>query len=190
MERKQIVITAPSGAGKTTIAKRLLAADPRLSFSVSATTRNKRQEEKEGKDYYFMSVDEFRKHIEQNDFVEWEEVYHETFYGTLQVEVEKLWQQDKAILFDVDVQGAIRLKRKYPDSTLTIFIRPPQYETLVNRLHSRATEPPEKIEERIKKAAEELKLESSFDVTVTNDNLEQAISEALLAVQHFLSNGK
>lgn len=186
MRGKLIVITAPSGAGKTTIARHLLVSIPGLAFSVSATTRRQRKEEQEGKDYYFINEEEFKRRREAGAFIEWEEVYHGTYYGTLKEELDKLWSAGKDVLFDVDVHGAIRLQKKFPDNTLTIFIKPPEYETLVRRLHSRATEPPEKIEERIQKAANELKFESRFDVVIVNDDLNHAIIAAEAAVKKFL----
>ncbi len=186
MQRKLIVITAPSGAGKTTVARHLLKVIPRLKFSVSATTRKQRPEEQEGRDYFFISQNDFQERIARHQFVEWEEVYHGSFYGTLQSEMEKMWAEGKAILFDVDVRGALRLKKKFYENTLTIFIKPPSYDMLVYRLHARATEPPEKIEERITKAKDELQFQSRFDVVIENDDLQTALSAAEAAVNKFL----
>jgi guanylate kinase len=185
-EGKLIVITAPSGAGKTTIARHLLQVIPHIAFSVSATTRPIRPEESDGRDYFFMTEEEFRNRVSRNEFIEWEEVYNGLFYGTLKSEIERLWAEGRNVLFDVDVKGAINLKKQFPDNTFTIFIKPPSYEVLMRRLHSRATEPPEKIEERIRKAQEELKFESSFDVAIVNDELQKALKEAELAVKSFL----
>jgi len=183
---KFIVITAPSGAGKTTIARHLLKAIPEIAFSVSATTRHKRINETEGKDYFFLTVDEFKKSIARDEFMEWEEVYPGTFYGSLKSQIEKLWEEGKAVLFDVDVKGALNLKNKFPDNTLTIFIKPPSYEILMKRLHHRATESPEKLHERIHKAQIELEFESNFDEVIVNDDLEKAFREAKIAVGKFL----
>jgi guanylate kinase len=185
---KLIVITAPSGAGKTTIARHLLHVIPSLAFSVSATTRPIRAEESDGRDYFFMTEDEFKNRIAGNEFMEWEQVYHGLFYGTLKSEIERLWAEGRHVLFDVDVQGALNLKKQFPDNTLTIFIKPPSYDVLMHRLHSRATEPPEKIEERIRKAQDELKYESSFDVAIVNDDLQNALKEAELAAKSFLQS--
>jgi guanylate kinase len=181
-----IVITAPSGAGKTTIARHLLNAVPGLTFSISATTRKQRPEEVDGRDYFFMSQSEFKDRAERGEFIEWEEVYHGSFYGTLKREIEKIWQEGKAALFDVDVKGALALKKKFPENTLTILIKPPTFEILMHRLHSRATEPPEKIEERIRKAQYELQFETSFDVAIVNDDLVKAFRESEAAVRKFL----
>jgi len=185
---KLVVITAPSGAGKTTIARHLLYSVPGLAFSVSATTRKQRPEEVERRDYFFMSINEFKERIERGEFLEWEEVYHGSFYGTLKSEIEKIWQEGKAALFDVDVKGALELKKKFPENTLTILIKPPSFEILVHRLHSRATEPPEKIEERIRKAQYELQFEHSFDVAIVNEDLEKAFRESETAVRKFLQS--
>lgn len=187
-EEKLVVITAPSGAGKTTIAKYLLRQFPLLDFSVSATTRAQRIEEMNGKDYYFITPQEFKKKIDHNEFVEWEEVYPGTFYGTLKSELERLWSNGRTALFDVDVKGAIHLKQKFPDKTLTIFIKPPSYESLVHRLRRRATETHEKIEERINKAGNELQHEPHFDVVIVNENLEKALIEAEDAVKKFMGS--
>lgn len=183
---KLIVITAPSGAGKTTIARHLLNSVPGLAFSVSATTRKQRPEEADGRDYFFMPENEFKERIERGEFMEWEEVYHGSFYGTLKSEIEKIWRAGKAALFDVDVKGALELKKKFPENTLTILIKPPSFEILMHRLHSRATEPPEKIEERIRKAQYELQFENSFDVAIVNDDLQKAFHESEAAVRKFL----
>jgi guanylate kinase len=183
---KFIVITAPSGAGKTTIARHLLQAIPEIAFSVSATTRQIRKNEIEGKDYFFLTAEEFKNRIAHDEFIEWEEVYPGTFYGSLKRQIEKLWEMGKAVLFDVDVKGALNLKNKFPDNTLTIFIKPPSYEVLIQRLKNRATDSPEKIQERIHKAQDELLFESSFDVVIVNDDLEQALREVKIVVGKFL----
>jgi guanylate kinase len=187
---KLIVITAPSGAGKTTIARHLLASIPELSFSVSATTRPQRHDEVDGRDYHFITPEAFKRWIEEGAFVEWEEVYHGLFYGTLRREMEKIWQKGNVALFDVDVNGAMRLKKKFPANTLTIFIKPPSYDVLTKRLHNRATEPADKIEERINKAKKELQFESSFDAVIVNDYLEHALSEVENVVQKFIRENR
>lgn len=185
---KLIVITAPSGAGKTTIARHLLKNIPSLAFSVSATTRAKREEEMEGRDYFFISPQQFKEKIEQDEFVEWEEVYTGTFYGTLKSEMDRLWKERKVVLFDVDVRGAINLKKMFPENTLTLFIKPPSYEVLVQRLRKRATETHEKIEQRIAKATEELLLEPNFDVVIVNDELPNALYKSEQAVRNWITD--
>ena len=180
------MITAPSGAGKTTIARHLLRTIPEIDFSISVTTRKKRVAEIDGVDYFFTTPEEFKKIIDSDEFIEWEEVYPGTFYGSLKSQIERLWNQGKAVLFDVDVKGALNLKNKFPENTLTIFIKPPTYEVLLERLQSRATESPETLLERIHKAQAELQFESSFDVVIVNDDLEKAFHEAEIAVMKFL----
>lgn len=186
MSGKLIVITAPSGAGKTTIARHLLSVYPMLEFSVSATTRARRPEEVHGQDYYFLTEEQFRLRIENNSFVEWEEVYKGTYYGTLKDEIESIWKTGKDVLFDVDVKGAINLKQQYTNKALTLFIKPPSIETLLERLRNRATDSLEKIEERIAKAQQELQYEPYFDVTIVNDSLPEAIREAMAVTDRFL----
>jgi len=180
------VITAPSGAGKTTIARHLLKTIPEIDFSISATTREKRSGEIDAVDYFFITPEEFKRKIEHDEFIEWEEVYPGTFYGSLKSQVEKLWEKGKAVLFDVDVKGALNLKNKFPENTLIIFIKPPSYEVLLQRLKNRGTESPEKLLERIHKAREELKFETSFDEMIVNDDLEKAFREAKRSVEKFL----
>jgi guanylate kinase len=186
MQGKLIVITAPSGAGKTTIAQHLLKRFPSLSFSVSATTRPRRPEETDGVDYFFIDREEFQRRIEKGEFAEWEEVYRGLFYGSLKKEIERIGKEGKHVLFDVDVKGALALKKQYPIRTLTIFIRPPSVEALSARLHRRASDSPEKIRERISKAEEELKFIDQFDHAVVNDQLEKALSECTELVKAFL----
>ena len=186
MSGKLIVITAPSGAGKTTIARHLLEAYPMLEFSVSATTRPRRPDEVHARDYYFLTEEQFRQRIANQSFIEWEEVYQGTFYGTLKDEIESIWKTGKDVLFDVDVKGAINLKKQYGKDAFTIFIKPPSMETLQNRLRSRATESPERIEERITKAQQELQFEPYFDETIVNDSLPEALRLATAFVDTFL----
>lgn len=187
MSGKLIVISAPSGAGKTSIVKNLLNLDSNLEFSVSACTRPRRNDEIDGVDYYFISVEEFKKKISNNEFLEWEEVYPECYYGTLKSEVEKIWAKGKHVVFDVDVKGGLNIKKKYPDITLSVFIRPPDIECLRQRLLKRNTETMESIEKRITKAKYEMTFEQEFDLVVINDILEKATEEVYKAVLSFIS---
>ncbi|HAP00530.1 MAG TPA: guanylate kinase [Bacteroidetes bacterium] len=187
MDQKVIIVTAPSGAGKTTIVKHLLSRFPQLAFSVSATTRPPRIGEVNGEDYYFLSMEEFKNRVEAKEFVEFEEVYHHTFYGTLLIEVKRLWQLGKTIVFDVDVKGAITLKKAFNENALSLFIKPPSTEILDQRLRNRATDSLEKIQERISKAHLELEFEEYFDKTIVNDNLHDALEEAVNAVNDFIN---
>jgi guanylate kinase len=187
MKGKLVIISAPSGAGKTTIVKHLLDSGLNLSFSVSATTRSPRGSEKDGEDYFFLPVDEFRKRIANNEFVEWEEVYKDLFYGTLKSEMERIWNEGKHVLFDVDVHGGINLKKKFGTRAIAIFIMPPSVEELGNRLMSRATDTPEKIKMRVDKAMEEMKLANQFDTIIVNHHLDNAQKETTKTVSSFLS---
>jgi len=186
MKGKLVIISAPSGAGKTTIVKHLLESGLNLSFSVSATTRPLRGNEANGVDYYFLSVPEFQKKIENNEFVEWEEVYKDMFYGTLKSELERIWSKGMIVLFDVDVYGGINLKKKFGRDSIAIFIMPPSLEELENRLIKRATDSQEKIKIRIEKAKEEMKLADQFDFTVVNNQLEIAKKTTHEIVSSFL----
>jgi guanylate kinase len=186
MEGKLVIITAPSGAGKTTIVKHLLDSGLNLSFSVSATTRPKRETEKDGEDYFYLTVQEFKKKIENDEFVEWEEVYKDLFYGTLKSEVERIWANGQHVLFDVDVKGGIALKNKFGTKAIAIFIMPPSVEELENRLVKRATDTPEKIRIRVEKAKDELKLANQFDSVIVNHELDRAKKETLKMVTSFL----
>ncbi len=183
---KLIIITAPSGAGKTTIVRYLLKNIPSLAFSVSATTRPIRNNETEGKDYYFLTVDAFRNKINENAFVEWEEVYPGKFYGTLRSEVERLWAEGRHIIFDVDVKGALSLKSQFPERTLSVFIQPPSLEVLIERLRQRATETPETLATRIERVKYELTFSDKFDRVIINDKLETSQEEAFALVHNFL----
>ena len=187
MKGKAVIISAPSGAGKTTIVKHLLESGLNLSFSVSATTRAPRGSEKDGEDYFFLSVPEFKRRIENNEFVEWEEVYKDLFYGTLKSEMERIWSNDKHVLFDVDAQGGINLKKRFGLEAISIFIMPPTVEELEKRLIKRATDPPEKIRIRVDKAREEMKLANQFDTVIVNHLLDKAKQEATETVSSFLS---
>jgi guanylate kinase len=186
MEGKLVIISAPSGAGKTTIVKHLLLSGLNLSFSISATTRPIRGNETDGEDYFFLTVAEFKKKIENNEFVEWEEVYKDLFYGTLKSELHRIWTKGNHVLFDVDVKGGISLKNKFGTNAIAIFIMPPSVEELENRLVKRGSDSPEKIRIRVDKAAEELKLVDQFDKVIVNHQLDKAKEEALKIVTSFL----
>lgn len=176
---KLIVFSAPSGSGKTTIVRHLLKDDNlNLAFSISATSREKRGTEEHGKDYYFLSLKDFKQHIKDDDFLEWEEVYRDNFYGTLKSEVERLWALGKNVIFDIDVSGGLRIKRKFPEQTLAVFVKPPSIDELKIRLKKRKTESEDKINMRIAKASAELATAPLFDVIIENDNLEKALTEA------------
>jgi guanylate kinase len=186
MGGKLVIISAPSGAGKTTIVRHLLDSGLNLSFSVSATTRQLRGNEKDGVDYFFISVAEFRKRIENNEFVEWEEVYKDLLYGTLKSELERIWKAGKNVLFDVDVEGGITLKKKFGTKAIAIFVMPPSVTELENRLVKRGTDTPEKIRVRVEKAEDELKLANQFDTVIINHQLDKAKEEAFKTVSAFL----
>lgn len=188
MKGKLIVFSAPSGSGKTTIVRHLLKQDDlNLEFSISAATREARGEEVNGKDYYFMSLDQFKQHIKNEDFVEWEEVYRDNFYGTLKSEVERIWAKGKNVIFDIDVAGGLRIKSKFPEETLAVFVKPPSVDELKRRLKERSTETEEKINMRIAKAHVELATAPQFDVVIKNYDLEVALDEANQLVKSFIS---
>lgn len=185
---KAIIISAPSGSGKTTIAKHLLKRLSNLEFSISACTREPRSDkETDGVDYYFLTVDEFLKKIDRGEFVEWEEVYDGMFYGTLKSEVNRLWSSGKHILFDVDVKGAVQLKKYFGDKALSVFIKAPSLEAIEKRLSSRQTESKASLEIRMAKVQSELGFEKKFDAVILNEDLERAFREAENLVQKFLS---
>lgn len=187
MEGKLVIISAPSGAGKTTIVNHLLRKIPGLEFSISATTRALRGKEKNGKEYYFISVEDFREKIRKNEFAEWQEVYKDQFYGTLKSEIERIWGDKKDVIFDVDVKGGINLKNIFGNQAISVFIMPPSIKDLEKRLLSRATEDRSKIKIRVEKAIEEMKLADNFDHIVINDNLERAQNEVYEIVKSFLT---
>ena len=184
---KLIIFSAPSGSGKTTITRYLLdQPDLNLAFSVSATSRPRRAKEKNGQHYYFMSISEFKQHIKNKDFLEWEEVYRDNFYGTLKSEVERLWAQGKNVIFDIDVVGGLRIKKKFPKKTLAVFVKPPSVDELKIRLKKRSTESDDKINMRIAKASVELATAPQFDTIVENHDLEIALKEAHKLVKDFI----
>ena len=186
MANKVLIFSAPSGSGKSTIVHHLMERRSDLEFSVSATSRAPRGEEKDGVDYYFISEDEFRQKIAQGDFVEHEEVYPGRFYGTLREEVERIWAKGNAIIFDVDVKGGINLKKYFKDDALSVFIQAPSIEELERRLVARATDSPEAIRERVAKAVEEMEYSGEFDRILINDDLQTAFNEADKVVDDFL----
>jgi guanylate kinase len=186
---KLIIFTAPSGAGKTTIVKHLLKVREDLAFSISACTRSQRYGEVNGLDYYFLSVEEFKRKVSAGDFVEYEEVYENQFYGTLKAEIERLKSLGKNVIFDIDVKGAVNIKKFYGDEALTVFVSPPSPEVLFERLKSRKTEDEESLRKRIARARIELGYENKFDVTLINNDLETALNDAEMIVNTFLSEG-
>jgi len=191
MVGKVVIISAPSGAGKTTIVKHLLKKSSlNLSFSVSACTRSPREGETDGKDYYFMSTGHFREKIDEGEFIEWEEVYKNQYYGTLRSEVSRIWNMGKNVLFDVDVMGGINLKEKFGEQAISVFVKPPSIEVLRARLEFRGTETADKIRNRVNKASLELKFAHKFDKILLNDELPNALKEAELLVSSFLNTGK
>lgn len=185
---KLIIFSAPSGSGKTTIVRHLLTKpELNLAFSVSATSRARRGEEEEGKHYYFIDLKTFKQHIKNDDFLEWEEVYRDNFYGTLKTEIERLWAQGKNVIFDIDVVGGLRIKKKFPKETLAVFVKPPSVDELKIRLKKRSTESDEKINMRIAKASVELATAPQFDTIIKNYDLDIALEEAYEMVANFVS---
>lgn len=184
---KLFVFSAPSGSGKTTIVRHLLNQEKlNLAFSISATSRKPRGNEKDGEDYYFISLEEFKNNIKADKFLEWEEVYRDNFYGTLKAEVERIWAQKKHVIFDIDVVGGLRIKKKFPEKTLAVFVKPPSVDELKIRLKKRSTESEEKINMRIAKASVELATAPQFDKIIKNYDLEVALKEAEELVINFL----
>lgn len=187
MQGKLLIFSAPSGSGKTTIVKHLLSNFENLAFSVSATSRQPRANEVNGKDYYFLTEKEFRRRIDNDEFLEWEEVYAGIFYGTLKNEVERLRNNGKTVVFDVDVVGGVNIKKYYKDEALAVFIKPPSVEELRIRLKNRLTETDDAIAMRIAKAEQELSFEIQFDVVLINDDLQTAVEKAERLVSDFLN---
>jgi len=186
-ENKLIIITAPSGAGKTSITRHLLNTFPdRLTFSISASTRQARSNERNGIDYYFMSTEEFREKIQNNEFVEWEMVYEGKYYGTLKSELQRSWKENKVPLLDIDVKGAIHIKQQFAASGLSLFIEPPSIEELKKRLQSRGSETAESLQARVNKASYEISFKDQFDKCILNDKLDRACREAEEIVRKFL----
>ena len=185
---KLLVFSAPSGSGKTTIVRHLLQQDDlNLEFSISAATREPRGQEVDGKDYYFMSIEQFKKHIKAEDFVEWEEVYRDNFYGTLKSEIERIWAKGKNVIFDIDVAGGLRIKSKFPQETLAVFVKPPSVDELKRRLKERSTESDDKINMRIAKAHVELATAPQFDKIIKNYDLDIAKEDAYHLVKDFIN---
>lgn len=187
MQGKLLLFCGPSGSGKTTIVHHLLANDARLKFSVSATTRPIRANEKDGVDYHFLSVEDFKAKIANNEFVEWEEVYTDRFYGTLRAEVEKIWSENKVAVFDVDVEGGLKIKSIFGDLLLSVFVMPPSVDELRRRLHTRNSETASSYQARISKAEHELTYAFRFDKTIVNDVLLDALDDATKLVNEFLN---
>lgn len=186
MKRKAIIFSAPSGAGKTTLVRHLMQQLPVLQFSVSATSREKRDHEIHGKDYFFLSPEQFRAHIQSNDFLEWEEVYPDHYYGTLKSEVDRIFEEGKVVIFDVDVVGGLNLKEYFGSEALAVFVKPPSEQDLEARLRFRNTETEEKIQLRLAKAKHELAFEDRFDTIIVNANLDEAKEESLEKVKQFI----
>jgi len=188
MPGKALIFSAPSGSGKTTIVKHLLENNSTLGFSISASTRDKRgRTEKNGKDYYFLSPDEFKQKIDAGEFIEWEEVYAGNFYGTLKSEIERIWREGKDVVFDVDVQGGIKLKQYFGDKALAIFVKVPSFEALQERLKGRGTESEESLSRRLFKAKFEMAFADKFDEIIVNDDLNRATSEAQKLYTNFIA---
>lgn len=188
VQGKLIIFSAPSGSGKTTIVKRMLAKFPDLAFSVSACTREQRDGEEHGRDYYFLKVEEFIKRIENDEFVEWEMVYDGKYYGTLRSEIDRIWAAGKHVIFDVDVEGGLALKERFGALALAVFVMPPSVEVLEERLRGRGSETDETIRTRLGKAVSELNYALDFDIIIRNDDLETAVKDAETAVSGFIYN--
>jgi len=189
MEGKMIIFSAPSGAGKTTIVRAMLDFFPGLEFSVSACSRPKRETEIDGRDYYFLGVEGFRRKISEGAFLEWQEVYKDHYYGTLRSEVERIWASGRQVIFDVDVYGGINIKKQYGERALSVFVMPPSLEILEERLRKRSTDDEASLSKRLEKARQEIGKAGEFDIILMNDDLERAIEEAKHIVAGFL-NGK
>ena len=191
MGNKVLIFSAPSGSGKSTIVNHILSLNPEsMEFSVSATSRPPRGEEQDGREYYFLTADEFRKYIAEDRFVEYEEVYEGRFYGTLKSECERIWAAGHVIIFDVDVKGGVSLKKYFGDAALSVFIKAPSVEVIRERLIKRGTDSPEAIEERVAKAEEEMTYQPQFDYVLVNDDLNTAYAESEKVVEDFLDDGR
>ena len=187
LQGKCVIFSAPSGAGKTTIVHNLLKRDLGLEFSVSACSREPRPNEVDAKDYYFLGVEGFKEKIDSDAFIEWEEVYTNNFYGTLKSEMDRIWSKGNTVIFDVDVIGGLNIKKQFGDNALAIFVKPPSYEELENRLRGRSTETEDKINQRMEKATKELAFAKEFDIILVNDDLETACEQAESFVREFLT---
>lgn len=186
---KMVIFSAPSGSGKTTIVRHLLKVFPQdLAFSISATSRPRRGVEENGKDYHYLSIEDFKKKVDAGDFLEWEEVYAGVYYGTLRSEVERIWSQGKAVIFDIDVEGGLNLKNQFGENALAVFVMPPSIKILEERLKSRSTDNPESIARRVAKAEKELKTAELFDTFILNEHLDAALAKAEKVVGDFLKN--
>lgn len=186
MEGRMIIVSAPSGAGKTTVVKHLLTTIPALEFSVSACSRAKRGNEVDGKDYYFISAELFKEKIRNDEFLEWEEVYENNFYGTLKSEVDRIWAKGNHIIFDVDVKGGLNIKKLYPENSLAIFIKAPSLKILEQRLRNRLTDSEESLRKRVRKAAFENTFSRQFDKTIINRELDKTLDKSVKIVNKFL----
>jgi guanylate kinase len=187
-KNKLLIITAPSGAGKTSITKHLMQHFPQLAFSVSAATRQRRGIEKDGVDYHFISTEDFKQKIQHNEFVEWEMVYEGKYYGTLKTELEKIWSQDKIPVLDIDIKGAIHVQQQFPETSLSLFIEPPSVDELKKRLQSRGTETAESLAARVNKASYELSFKDHFNKIIVNDDLQKACAAAVNIVDEFIKS--
>jgi len=181
-----VIFSAPSGAGKTTIVKRLLKHNPYLEFSISACTRKKRMKEIDGRDYYFLTVNDFKEKIRNNDFIEWEEVYPDHFYGTLKSEVYRIWEKSQHVIFDVDVVGGLNIKKQFGTQALSLFVEPPSIKELKKRLINRSEDSKENIQKRVAKAKQEMTYAEQFDIVIINKNIDVATHEAITKVSRFL----
>lgn len=190
MPGKALIFSAPSGSGKTTIVKHLLQNNSSLGFSISASTRDRRgRTEQDGKDYYFLTPEDFKKKIDNNEFIEWEEVYAGNFYGTLKSEIERIWKEGKDVIFDVDVQGGVNLKKYFGDKALAIFVKVPSIDVLRQRLSDRGTESPDSLSRRIFKAQFEMTFQDKFDVVLVNEDLDKSLAEAQRLYDAFRNKG-
>lgn len=188
MEGKLVIFSAPSGAGKTTLVRAMLMEDLGLEFSISACSRQQRENEVDGRDYYFIGTEEFKKKINAGAFLEWEEVYKDHYYGTLKSEVERIWSLGRHVIFDVDVYGGINIKQQYGERALAIFVMPPSVDILAQRLRNRSTDSEENIKKRLEKALHEIEKAREFDKIIVNDRLDKAIAESRKTVSDFLNN--
>ncbi len=188
IHQKILIITAPSGAGKTSITHFLMREFPVLQFSISAATRDARGNEKHGVDYYFISMDEFKQKIQQKEFAEWEMVYEGKYYGTLKSELKRIWSNQRVPVLDIDVKGALHVQQQYPENTLSIFVEPPSVDALKIRLQARGTETEESLQARVSKASYEISFKDHFDKVIVNDNLDNACAQAKIIVGNFLNS--